>query len=112
MPSSSCRFRASQLGHPLGVVDRELPPLPARQSRRAAPSSTGLPAFTPLGPLATVCPRAELAQPAVDVALEDIALVVAVLGQPLDLGALDRHGALVLVDTAAREHAHLDDGAR
>src|ERR1700676_3191629 len=31
--------------------------------------------------------------------------------QPLDLGALDRQGALVLVDAAAREHPHLDDRA-
>ena len=38
-------------------------------------------------------------------------LVVAVLGQTLDLVALDRERALVLVDAAAGEHAHLDDRA-
>ena len=38
-------------------------------------------------------------------------LVVAVLGEPLDLLALDRQRALVLLDAVAVEHAHLDDGA-
>src|SRR5439155_285654 len=38
-------------------------------------------------------------------------LVVAVLGETLDLLALDRHGALVLLDAVAVEDAHLDDGA-
>src|SRR5690606_15820209 len=48
---------------------------------------------------------------AVDVALKDLELVVAVLAQTFDLGALDGHGALVLVDAVAVEHAHVDDGA-
>ena len=52
-----------------------------------------------------------LAQPAVDVALEDRLLVVAVLGQALDLGPLDRDRALVLLDAAAVEDAHLDHRA-
>ena len=48
---------------------------------------------------------------AVDVAVEDRLLVVAVLGEPLDLLALDRHGALVLLDAVAVEDAHFDDRA-
>src|SRR6185369_16569464 len=46
-----------------------------------------------------------LAQPIEERPLLDRLLVVAVLGQALDLGALDRHGALVLVDAAAAEYA-------
>ena len=49
---------------------------------------------------------------AVEAALEDGLFVVAVLGETLDLVALDRQRALVLVDAAAVEHADLDDGAR
>jgi hypothetical protein len=50
-------------------------------------------------------------QTAVDVAVEDRLLVVAVLGETLDLLALDRHGALVLVDAVAVEDADFDDRA-
>ncbi len=45
-------------------------------------------------------------QPAVDVAVKDRLFVVAVLGQTLDLLALDRHGALVLLHAVAIEDAH------
>ena len=51
-------------------------------------------------------------QTRIDVAVEDLHLVVAVLGETLDLLALDRHGALVLLDAVPVEHAHLDDRAR
>ncbi len=44
-------------------------------------------------------------------AIEDGALVLAVLGETVDFLPLDRHGALVLVDAVAIEHAHLDDRA-
>ena len=50
-------------------------------------------------------------QTRVDVAVEDLHLVVAVLGETLDFLALDRHGALVLVDAVPVEHAHFDDRA-
>ena len=53
----------------------------------------------------------QLGQTAVDVAVEDRLLVVAVLGEPLDLLALDGERALVLLDAVAVEHAHFDDGA-
>jgi hypothetical protein len=69
-----------------------------------------VPFLKPFGPpwrsLPTACRQA-----AVDVAVEDRLLVVAVLGETLDLLALDRHGALVLLDAVAVEHAHLDDRA-
>ena len=48
---------------------------------------------------------------AVDVAVQDRLLVVAVLGQTLDLFPLDRQRTLVLVDAVAVEHADLDDRA-
>ena len=50
-------------------------------------------------------------QPAIGVAVEDRQFVVAVLGEALDLLALDGKRALVLVDAVAVEHAHLDDRA-
>jgi hypothetical protein len=53
-----------------------------------------------------------LPQARVEGPLLDRLLVVAVLGEPLDLRALDRHGALVLVHAAAAEHAHVHDRAR
>ena len=52
-----------------------------------------------------------LLQARIDVAVEDLQLVVAVLGETLDLLALDRHGTLVLLDAVAIEDAHLDDRA-
>ncbi len=48
---------------------------------------------------------------AVEAALQDRLFVVAVLGETLDLVALDGQRALVLVDAAAVEHADLDDRA-
>ena len=56
-----------------------------------------------------VLPDQRLGQSRVDVAVEDRELVVAVLGEPLDLLALDRLGALVLVDAVPVEHAHFHD---
>ena len=50
-------------------------------------------------------------QTRIDVAVEDRLLVVAVLGETLDLLALDRLRALVLLDAVAVEHAHFDDRA-
>ncbi len=69
------------------------------------------PAFTPLKPPEALRPKSRSLRRRVEGPLLDRLLVVAVLGQPLDLGALDRHGALVLVHAAAGEHAHLDDRA-
>src|SRR6185312_4286286 len=98
------------LGHQLVVGRRELPPLRARifiqhgagdlrVLLEALRTGDALPAFEQLG------------ETAVNVTVEDRLLVVAVLGETLDLLTLDRERALVLLDTVAVEHAHLDDGA-
>src|SRR4029079_13844905 len=53
----------------------------------------------------------ELRETAIDVAVEDRVLVVAVLGQTFDLFPLDRQRALVLVDAVTVEHPHFHDRA-
>ena len=65
----------------------------------------------PFGPGDALPVLQQLAEAAVDVAVEDRLLVVAVLGEALDFFTLDRERALVLVDAVAVEHAHLDDRA-
>src|SRR5215470_9393704 len=98
------------LGHQLVVRRGEQPPLRARvffQHRagdlrlllEALRTRNALPAFQQLG------------KPAIDVAVENGLLVVAVLGQPLDLLAFDGQRALVLVDAMTVENPHFDDGA-
>src|SRR6202012_1137678 len=52
----------------------------------------------------------ELGKTVVDVAVQDRLLVVAVLGQTLDLFPLDRQRTFVLVDAVAVEHADFHDG--
>ena len=64
-----------------------------------------------LGTLGGLLAHERRLQARIDVAVEDLQLVVAVLGEALDLLALDRHGALVLLDAVAVEDAHLDHGA-
>src|SRR6185503_3128758 len=68
-------------------------------------------AFEPLWPAHDHLVDQHFLEPAVEAALEDDALVVAILGEPLDFGTLDGQRALVLVDAAAREYTHLDDRA-
>ena len=98
------------LRHQLLVGDGELPPLRARIF--VEPVAGDLAAL-----LEALRPRhrhlvdEHVGETAEDVAIEDRLLVVAVLGEALDLLALDRHGALVLLDAVAVEHAHLDDRA-
>jgi hypothetical protein len=53
----------------------------------------------------------KLRETAVDVAVKNRLLVVAVLGQTLDLFPLDRQRTLVLVDAMAVEDADFHDGA-
>src|SRR5207302_4689497 len=53
----------------------------------------------------------ELGEAAIDVAIQDRLLVVAVLGQTFDLFPLDRQRTLVLVDAVAVEHADFHDRA-
>src|SRR5207237_10174895 len=67
-------------------------------------------------PISTLLPyttlfRSHVGKTAVDVAVQDRLLVVAVLRQTLDLFPLDRQRTLVLVDAVAVEHADLDDRA-
>ena len=64
------------------------------------------------GPPTAVLPDQHLAEARIGVAVEDRELVVAVLRETLDLLALDRLGALVLVDAVAVEHPDFDDRAR
>ena len=51
-------------------------------------------------------------QAAVEAALQDRAFVIAVFRELFDLGAFDRQRALIFIDAAAREDAHLNDRAR
>ena len=82
---------------------------------RGSSPSTSSEMMVPLraffGPLAASLPMQRRLQARIDVAVEDLQLVVAVLGEALDLLALDRHGALVLLDAVAIEDAHLHDRA-
>src|SRR5215213_4124675 len=98
------------LGHQPIVDDRELPPLRARVLVQKVARDGGvlLEALRPGDRLVT---DENVGEAGVGVAVEDRLLVVAVLGEALDLLALDRLGALVLVDAVAVEDAHLDDRA-
>ena len=82
---------------------------------RGCSSSTSrvilLPFLKPFGPDDRHLVHQHVGEAAEDVAVEDRLLVVAVLGEPLDLLALDRHRALVLLDAVAVEDAHFDDRA-
>ena len=98
------------LGHQLVVGRGELPPLRARifVQHRLGDLAVLLEALRTGDALAAF---QQFRQTAVDVAVEDRLLVVAVLGEPLDLLALDGERALVLLDAVPVEHAHFDDGA-
>ena len=65
----------------------------------------------PFGPDKRALADQDVGEARIDVTVEDRLLVVAVLRKTLDLLALDRLGALVLLDAVAVEHAHFDDGA-
>ena len=54
-------------------------------------------------------PDQHLAKTRIGRAVQDRALVLGILAKPVDLLALDRHRALVLVDAVAIEHAHVHD---
>src|SRR6187200_715952 len=98
------------LRHQLVVRRGELPPLRARifLEHRAGDLGILLEALGTRDPLTTL---QHLGQAAVDVTVEDRLLVVAVLGEPLDLLALDGERTLVLLDAVAVEHPHLDHSA-
>src|SRR5262245_7474366 len=98
------------LGHGLVVLERDLPPMAAHHllEQRLGDLGVFLDALRSLGHDLV---HQHVFQAAIDVAVENRELVVAVLGEPLDLLALDRHRALVLLDAVAVEYAHLDHGA-
>ena len=98
------------LGHGGLVGQPDLPPLAARQLAQHLLGDDGALAGI-LRPLGGFLAQQRRLQARIDVAVEDLQLVVAVLGEALDLLALDRHGALVLLDAVAVEDAHLDDRA-
>ena len=96
------------LGHDLVVFDRELPPLRTGLGLEHLVIELGA------DDIALRASRRGLAEQhfletRIDVAVEDRLLVVTVLGETLDFLALDGHGALVLVDAVAIEHAHFND---
>ena len=80
-------------------------------TRRASAFDSSVPFLKPFGPAIASWPTQHVDQTAVDVAVEDRLLVVAVLGETLDFLALDRHGALVLFNAVAVEDADFDDRA-
>src|SRR5690606_8399682 len=98
------------LAHQLVVRDRELPPLRAGMlvEHLLVDLAALLEALRAGDRYLAVKHVGEASE---DVAVEDRLLVVAVLGETLDLLALDRHGALVLLDAVAVEDAHFDDRA-
>jgi hypothetical protein len=97
------------LAHQLLVGRSELPPLRARIfiEHHARDLMVLLEALRTRNALAAF---QHLGQTAIDVAVEDRLLVVAVFRKTLDFFALDRERALVFVDAVAVEHAHFDDG--
>src|SRR5690606_12323900 len=98
-------------GHGLLVLEADLPPLAARDVVEDLVVDLGALART-LRSLRDFATEERVTQTAIDVTIEDLELVVAILGETLDLLALDRHGALVLLDAMAIEDAHLDDRSR
>ena len=93
------------------VAHRDLRATGPACTRRAASSVISMPDFMPLGPATAIWPSSNSFSRAAKLRSRIARFVVTVLGQPLDLGPLDRQRALVLVDAAAREHPHLDDRA-
>src|SRR5215469_6510573 len=98
------------LGHQLVVRGGEQPPLRARVLFQQGAGNLRF-LLEALRTRNALSAFEEVGETAEHVAVENRLLVVAVLGEPLDLLALDRQRALVLVDAVAVEHAHLDDRA-
>ena len=98
------------LGHQLVVRRGEQPPLRLRILVEHRAGDLGI-LLEALGAGNALAVLQELGEAVIDVAVQDRLLVVAVLGQTLDLFPLDRQRTLVLVDAVAVEHADLDDRA-
>ena len=98
------------LRHDLVVRRSEQPPLRTRILFQDRARDLGI-FLEALRPGDALAPFQEFGEAAIDVAVEDRLLIVAVLGEPLDFFTLDGERAFVLVDTVAIEHAHFDDRA-
>ncbi len=96
------------LGLRLLVGQRDLPPLAVAKLVEIGLRDLAL-AFDSLGPGSDLLAEKDFGKTAIDVAVENAEFVVAVFRETLDFLALDRHRALVLVDTVTVEHAHFDD---
>src|SRR5581483_11133092 len=89
-------------GHGLLVLEPDLPPLAARDLVEDLLGDRGSLAGA-LGTPRDLLAHERILETPIDVAVQDLQLVVAVLGEPLDLLALDRHGTLVLLDAVPIE---------
>src|SRR6202035_5316905 len=98
------------LTHQPVIRHGEQPPPRARMLVEDRPSDAGV-LLEALGAGDAGLAFEHLAETAVDGAVEDRLLVVAVLGEPLDLLALDRERAFVLLDAVAVEHPYFDHRA-
>ena len=98
-----------QLAHGLFVVQGDLPPQTTADLGQLLFGQFA--AADALGSRHGVLADDQRLQAAIDVALQDLELVVAVLAQAFDLGAFDGQGAFVLVDAVTVEDANVDDGA-
>src|SRR5437764_2409131 len=98
------------LGHQPIVRDGELPPLRPREFLEHRPGDPGV-LLQSLRAGDAVLALEQLAETAVDVAIEDRLLVIPVFGEALDFFTLDRERALVLLDAVPVEDADFDDGA-
>src|SRR5271166_3000251 len=98
------------LRHHLVVRRSKHPPLRARIFVKNDARDLGV-FLEALRPGDTLPAFQQLRQTPIDVAVEDRLLVVAVLGEPFDLFALDGERAFVFLDAVAIEYAYLDDGA-
>src|SRR5262245_35674028 len=95
-------------GHGLLVLERDFPPLAARHI--AEKFLIYLRTFAqPLRATGNFLAHENIAQAAIDVAIKNVQLVIAVFGKPLDFLALDRHGALVFLNAMPVEDSHFDD---
>ena len=84
-------------GHRLLVLQRDIPPLAAGHIAEEFLIDVGSLA-QPFGSTGNFLAHQDITQPAINVPIENVQLVVAVLGKTFDLFALNRHGAFVFLD--------------
>src|SRR5690606_5459405 len=101
-------MKGFHLGHDLVVINRELPPLRTRLRFKDGVIELGA---SDIALRTSCCGLAEqhFLETGIDVTVEDRLFVVTVLGEAFDFLTLDGHGALVLVDAVAVEHAHFNN---